>query len=652
MCESALSENLIPPDVCLISTISVIVVPRHITIAQDRDLQADFVGSCSGALILSQGWFSIAAPLFYSSIAMLNGYDQGSGSLHRMPSSSAQSAPNMASSHDSLMSSHIIRTVELDEGEMFRRWSKFDGIMAWVTITGVILIGVSINLLGLLETKVVDQAGARNRQVGFLRISEFVGDMIGKTGGIRDLTVLQELLKEVQELRPGIQRLSVFEISPDTTSLMLSTDPKRAPGTLDPQERAEIAGGRSVMQLDESSTERAWRITAPITIDGKVVGALRGLFSVQEYDDLLKQEIDLAKTVGIGVVIVTSVTFLLLIRVKIHRPVHRLLYAMRQVESGNLSGQAPLTGPSEIQEVAVQFNRMLNRLREDGIEKDRLLQEIRHFNETLRKRVVDATDGLQQANIELVEARSAVERSQRLAALGELSATVAHELGNPLNALSGHLQMLTHANSFPSRQRHLDVIRAEVDRMVAIIRQLLDQTQVRLQSAPVNLNRTIHEVLSLLAPSLPRQRITLKTDFQIDLPSVAGDPRALHGLLFNLATNALQAMPSGGQLTIRTRAACSTELPGTVIVNEGAFVNGTTVRLTIADTGNGIAPEHVARIFEPFFTTRQDQGGTGLGLTICHRVVTDSGGRLAVKSEMGCGTEFTIDLPVWKEREP
>jgi signal transduction histidine kinase len=310
-----------------------------------------------------------------------------------------------------------------------------------------------------------------------------------------------------------------------------------------------------------------------------------------------------------------------------------------------------VTGPSDIQELAAQFNRMLARLREDQVDKDHLLGEVQHFNETLQKRVVEATKELQQTNDELVEARLAFEQNQRLASLGELSATVAHELGNPLNALSGHLQMLTHASDSSDRQRHLAIIRSEVDRMVAIIRQLLDQTRMHLQPVAINLNGIIREVLSLLLPGLPRQRVTLKADFQADLPPVASDPRALHGLLFNLATNAVQAMPSGGELIIRTRVVCSTELPGTVIVSEGALVNGTSVRLIIADTGKGIPPEHVTRIFEPFFTTRHDQGGTGLGLAICHRMVTDSGSRLAVKSEVGHGTEITVDLPIWNEGE-
>lgn len=530
---------------------------------------------------------------------------------------------------------------------MTKPWFKFDGIMVWVTLTGAMLVGLSIVVFALLESEIVDQAGAQNRQVAFVHIAEFMGDMIGKTGGLRDLTKLQEVLHDVRDVRTGIKRLSVFGIMPESSSLILSTDPTMVPRTLGQQEKTEVQAGRSVMQRDESSTERGWRITAPIAIDGKVVGALRGFFSVKEYDDLIKQEIELGKTVGIGVVLVTSLMFVLLIRIKIHRPVQRLLKAMRNVEAGDLSGYVSITSPVEIQEVTAQFNRMVGCVRIASLEKDRLLVEIRHFNETLQKRVMDATEELQQANLELVEARLAVERNQRLAALGELSATVAHELGNPLNALSGHLQMLSHADNLSSPQRHLAVIRSEVDRMVRIIKQVLDQTCVPLGSAPVNLNSTIREVLSLLSPGLQKQRVTLTPDLQVNLPPISGDHRALHGLLFNLATNAVQAMPCGGELTIRTRAVSSTELPGTVIVSEGALVNGTSVRLTITDTGNGIPPEQLSRIFEPFFTTRHQQGGTGLGLAICHRVVTDSGGRLAVKSDVGQGTEFTVDLPIW-----
>lgn len=524
---------------------------------------------------------------------------------------------------------------------------KIQGIMVWVTITGMVLVALSIIFIILLERQIIDRAGTHNREVAFALLSQSVSAMISQAGGIQDVRALEGLIHEIREIRPGILRLSVYEILPQSSILLASTEPEMVPQVLDVQEQAKVEAGGSIMKLDETLRERAVRITAPIEIKGKVVGALRGLFSVKEYDDLIKQETEVAKSIGIGFVVITSLTFWILIRIKIHRPVQRLLTAIRNVEALDLSNHAPIQGPSELQEVAIQFNNMLDRVREAGIEKDHLLDEVHHFNDTLQIRVREAAEELQRANLELVDARLAAERIQRLAALGEFSATVAHELGNPLNALSGHLQMLSGATDVVSRRRHLAIIRSEVSRMVTIIKQLLDQTRTQFESVRVNLNGTIHEVLNLLSLGLPRQRVTLKTDLQYDLPSVSGDARALHGLLFNLISNATQAMPLGGELTIRTRVVCGERLSGTVMVGEGFEVEESAVRLTVADTGTGIPSEHLPRIFEPFFTTRHDQGGTGLGLAICHRVVTDSGGRLAVKSHVGHGTEFTIDLPIW-----
>lgn len=531
---------------------------------------------------------------------------------------------------------------------MFNRSFKFEGLMVWVTITGVILMGLSILIIAVLESEIIQRAGAHNRKAAFVLLSRSVSTMISQAGGIKDTAALEGLVHEIVEIRPRILRLSIFQVTSESSSLIVSTDTESVPKTLDPFEQAEILAGRTVMQLDESKGERAWLIAAPITIEGKIIGALRGLFSVKEYDELIKQEIEAARAIGIAILIITSVTFLLLIRVKVHHPIHQVLQAMRQVESGNLLTNAPVGGPSEIQEIAVQFNRMIDHVRKSDAEKDLLLGEVQRFNDTLQKRVLEAAQELQRTNLELVEARLTAERSQQLAALGELSATVAHELGNPLNALSGHLQLLTEDDDGAgSRERHLSIIRSEVDRMVTIIRQLLAQTQIRLRSVPVDLNITIREVLALLSAGFLRQFITVKVDLQNDLPHVAGDPRALHGLLFNLIINAKQAMPSGGDLTIRTQASSEAELLGLVIVKERGPTEGTTVRLTIADTGKGIPPEHLTRIFEPFFTTRRDEGGTGLGLAVCYRVVTDSGGRLSVQSRVGQGTEFTVDLPVW-----
>jgi signal transduction histidine kinase len=123
-----------------------------------------------------------------------------------------------------------------------------------------------------------------------------------------------------------------------------------------------------------------------------------------------------------------------------------------------------------------------------------------------------------------------------------------------------------------------------------------------------------------------------------------GDPQALHGLVFNLITNAVHAMPHGGELEITTAKVKSGDVDGILVVQGSPQLEAGAVRLSVRDTGVGISPDVQLRIFDPFYTTRQSVGGTGLGLTICQRTVSAHGGRLAVRSAAGQGAQFTVDL--------
>ncbi|MGA6828875.1 ATP-binding protein [Nitrospira sp. NS4] len=525
---------------------------------------------------------------------------------------------------------------------MRARW--FEGILSWVMIAGIALVGLAIVLISVLDTQIIEQAGANNLHAEFLRAAASVSRIISKSGDIHDVAAVQEAFQDIFELRPGIRRLSVFDVSTNPGARIYSSDPASAPTTLPENERNEIAAGRSVAHFDLEGTDRGWLITAPIIVNGQVVGALRGRFSLWKYDGLIRQQRRLAQHIGVGAVLTTSLVFLALIHFKIHRPIGALLRTMRRAESGDLSSTAPLKGPADIQELSRQFNRMLDRVREALAIKERLLGEIEGFNDTLTATVAQTKEELHRANLLLVEARIQTERTSKLAALGELSAVMAHELGNPLNAIGGHLQLLQKEIAAPDSLRHISIVRAEIGRMIAIIQHILDSTRMEIRPVPVDLNAVVHDVHRLIAPTLSDRRIAWKSDLAHSLHSVAGDRRALHGVIFNLATNAIQAMPNGGELEIVTTP-CIEDGPAKAALFHGAGVRGAAVRLTLRDSGYGIAPEHLPHIFQPFFTTRQQDGGTGLGLAICQRVILSLGGRIGVESVVGHGTQFIIDLP-------
>ena len=527
------------------------------------------------------------------------------------------------------------------------RW--LEGILIWVVITGITLVGLAILLINVLDKHIIEQAAERNMRAEFLRAASSVSRFIGKSGSLHDINALEEAFEDIFELRPGIRRLAVYEILPNAGVLLHGSDRSAAPKTLAQRDLGEIKADRVVTQFDSSTSDRAWLITAPILMEGRVIGALRGRYSLWKYDKLIQQESRLAKDVGVGAVVITSLVFLVLIRMKVHRPIGELLQAMRQAEGGDLTSRAPLKGPADIQEVSHQFNRMLERVREGITAREALLGEIRGFNEILTNKVTETKNELHRANTLLVESRIQTERAEKLAALGELSAVVAHELGNPLNSISGHLQLLAKDADSNADHRHLAIIRSEIDRMVTIIQHILASTRVQVEFAPVDLNELIREIQRLIAPGLSDKRIVLKTDLCDPLPCVAADQRALHGMVFNLMMNAIHAMPGGGEILVKTTQPVSEHVEGTIILRGDLSLKTGAVRLTLCDTGQGIPSDCLNKIFEPFFTTRHNTGGTGLGLAICHRVVSSVGGRMVVYSAVGEGSCFTIDLPIWAD---
>jgi PAS domain S-box-containing protein len=236
-----------------------------------------------------------------------------------------------------------------------------------------------------------------------------------------------------------------------------------------------------------------------------------------------------------------------------------------------------------------------------------------------------------------VEASRAVTRTEKLAAVGRLAAGVVHEINNPLATISACAEALesrVKEGAFDSSpeaddlREYLELIRTEAFRCKTITNGLLDFSRTRAgQHVSVDLAQVMHAAARLLAHQRRGQNIEIETIAPDDLQIVSGDEGQLQQALIALATNAIDAMPEGGTLTLAAR-------------NEYA-----NVILEVRDTGIGIPREHLAKIFDPFFTTKEIGRGTGLGLAVCYGIVAEHGGHMDVQSVVGAGTTFTIRLP-------
>jgi signal transduction histidine kinase len=239
-----------------------------------------------------------------------------------------------------------------------------------------------------------------------------------------------------------------------------------------------------------------------------------------------------------------------------------------------------------------------------------------------------AADDLAEANRRLREAEASVRRSERLAALGQLTAGLAHELRNPLGIIKTSAEMLNERTADASDlARELSgYISSEVDRTNSLITRFLEFARpLALRRAPTDLNALSDRAIDFLLRQAPAAHPVIHKNYDPALPKVDVDAELLERVIFNLAQNALQASPPESTVTIKTRH------------------GGGALELAVIDRGAGIRAEDREQIFNPFFTTKPS--GVGLGLAISAKIVDEHGGRIVVESEPGRGSTFTVTLP-------
>jgi len=237
----------------------------------------------------------------------------------------------------------------------------------------------------------------------------------------------------------------------------------------------------------------------------------------------------------------------------------------------------------------------------------------------------------------------ALRQSQKMEAIGTLAGGIAHDFNNILGAIMGYGELAQQkAPEGSSQRRYLDNIMHAAGRARALVDRILGFSRTGLaERVPVNIEWVVSETLELLRASLP-PNIRLVRALSTGPAAVIGDETRLHQVTMNLCTNALQAMPQGGELRVSLEPV---RLDASLALSRGRLSAGDYVRLTVSDTGSGIPAELVDRIFDPFFTTKRVGEGTGLGLSLVHGIVADLGGAIEVSSTPGEGTTFCIWLP-------
>lgn len=449
----------------------------------------------------------------------------------------------------------------------------------------------------------------QHRLIGVL----YGGILLNRNYDIVD-KIKQTVYHDVRYLGKDIGTATIFQDDVRISTNVPNEDGTRAIGTRIAEDVYNQVFLQGKQWISRAYVVNDWYITAyePIKdIQNKIIGILYVGVLEKKYLDIRQQTVYTFLMITIvGVLVTLAVSYLISLQILI--PIRKLVSVSKTLAQGNLDARVEIKTGDEMEYLANSFNAMAQALKE----RDEKLKEF---------------------------ATKKIMESEKLAIVGQLAASVAHELNNPLTGIVTYSHLLLEKDSGDEYTRtSVEKIAGQADRCKDIIRGLLDFSRQREPAkTPSNINSILHGCVSLVENQATFQNIQFVENYQEDLPLVIVDPSQIERVFMNMIFNAAEAMAGGGWLTLVTHLDS---------VNHS-------VEVEIRDTGHGISKENMNNLFEPFFTTKDIGHGTGLGLAISYGIVKSHKGTISVESEVGKGTTFIIRLPLDgtkedKENEP
>jgi signal transduction histidine kinase len=432
---------------------------------------------------------------------------------------------------------------------------------------------------------------------------------------------IQELLTEMVHDPNPVDRIRIFDRTLEDTSSAMSDE---GATVLLPQAELErvLKDGKTIVRyLDVPRRPAVYAILPLKSRRGAIIGVLEVVHVAtrvqRQIRDATREQVLRLSLLSLTIALIILVT----VRISIRQPIEKLVRSALAIGHGDLSRRLTLHRRDEIGQLASAFNRMAERLQ--------------------AARARSAAEA--RARLEL---ERQVQQMEKLAAVGRLASEVAHEVGTPLNIVSGRAEIIQKGlSSDHPLSRHVATILRQIERISGIIRQLLEYARPRRPAVrPVAAGPILVRTVELLEPLTRQRGVDMETQFSDDLPPLLADSDQLQQVLLNLMTNALDATPRGGQV----RLAASQADPETADPRpriERGRPERPFLTLVVSDTGRGMPRDQLEQIFELFFSTKERRGGTGLGLPIVEDIVRAHRAAIEVQSAEGAGTTVLLRWP-------